>query len=82
MVWRFADAILEPDICELFVHMPSEQDIQKNFRNIWQKYKLKNVMGGIDGCHFSFREKPRWTFVLLSVNEINDSEKNNKYILL
>ena len=82
MVWRFVDAILEPDIRELFVHMPSEQDIQKNIRNVWQKYKLKNVMAGIDGCHFSFREKPRWTYVFISVKEINVAAKINKYNLL
>ena len=34
--------------------------MERNIRDVFDKYKIPNVISGIDGCHFSFREKPRY----------------------
>ena len=57
---RFVDAILLPHIRERYVHLPTEEEMQENMTAIEDKYNLPNVVGGVDGCHFSFREKPRY----------------------
>jgi hypothetical protein len=39
--------------------MPSLQQQQENMNAVLLKYKLPNVIGAVDGCHFPFLEKPR-----------------------
>jgi hypothetical protein len=39
--------------------MPTEEQQHQNMQDVLAKYKLPNVIGGVDGCHFPFREKPR-----------------------
>ena len=56
---RFVDAVLEPNICEHFVHMPNNEEMQDNMSKIEAKYKIPGIIAEIDGCHFSVREKPR-----------------------
>ena len=57
------DAMLEPHIREQFVHLPTAEEMRKNMKSVWEKYKIPNTIGGIDGCHISFREKPRYEFM-------------------
>ena len=40
--------------------------MQENMAAVQEKYSLPNVAAGVDGCHFSFREKPRLTSLTLS----------------
>jgi hypothetical protein len=39
--------------------MPSPHQQQENMNSVLLKYKLPNVIGAVDGCHFPFLEKPR-----------------------
>ena len=39
--------------------MPTNEEMDRNILEVYDKYKIPNVIAGIDGCHFSFREKPR-----------------------
>ena len=39
--------------------MPSPEEMSKNMDTVFEKYGLSNVIGGIDGCHIPFLERPR-----------------------
>jgi len=56
---RFVAVVMDPAIRGQFLHMPSQEQQHENMHDVLAKYKLPNVIGGIDGCHFSFRERPR-----------------------
>ena len=39
--------------------MPTLEQQRDNISEVFNKYKLNNVIGGVDGCHIPFLEKPR-----------------------
>jgi hypothetical protein len=39
--------------------MPTLEQQEENKNAVHEKYKLPNVIAGVDGCHFPFMEKPR-----------------------
>lgn len=39
--------------------MPSPEQQRENISEVFKKYKLNNVIRGVDGCHIPFLEKPR-----------------------
>ena len=53
------DALLVPEVQKKYMHMPTAQQQRKNISDVYNKYKLDNVIAGIDGCHFTFLDKPR-----------------------
>ena len=58
--FRFVDALLVPEVQKKYMHMPTAQQQRKIIiSDVYNKYKLDNVIVGIDGCHFTFLEKPR-----------------------
>lgn len=59
LFYRFVRAIIHPAIRGQFLYMPSQQQQQANMDAVLQKYKLHDVIAGIDGCHFTFSGKPR-----------------------
>ena len=67
-ICKFVDAVIKPEVFQAFVSMPSEQEMGENMQEVWEKYKLPNVISGTDGCHYLFREKPRFlirSFIVL-----------------
>ena len=59
MFSRFVSSLIQPEIRGQFLYMPSIQQQQDNMNSVLLKYKLPNIIGGVDGCHFPFQEKPR-----------------------
>ena len=57
--FRFADALLKPEVRGQFLYMPSEVQQMANISAVYEKYKLRNVIAGVDGCHIPFYTKPR-----------------------
>ena len=53
------NALLREEVSGQFVYMPSEEMQRQNISEVYCKYKLTNVVGGVDGCHIPFMEKPR-----------------------
>jgi len=39
--------------------MPTQEQQRENIAAVFEKYKLTNVIAGVDGCHIPFLEKPR-----------------------
>ena len=39
--------------------MPTQEQQRENIAAVFDKYKLTNVIAGVDGCHIPFLEKPR-----------------------
>ena len=58
-LYKFRDALLHPNVCAKHLHLPTFEQQQENIAAVYQKYKLYNVIGAIDGCHFPFLEQPR-----------------------
>lgn len=58
-LYRFVDAVLDPTIRSRFLHLPTQQQQLQNMQECYAKYKLPNIIGGIDGCHIPFLEQPR-----------------------
>jgi hypothetical protein len=52
-------ALVYPDIRGRFLHMPNLHQQEENKNAVLLKYKLPNVIRGVDGCNFPFVEKPR-----------------------
>jgi hypothetical protein len=40
--------------------MPNRARKERNAKQIFDKYKLYNVVCGIDGCHMAFKDQPRY----------------------
>ena len=57
--FRVVDALLEPTLRCKYLHMPMPQEQRGNIQEVFTKYKIDNVIGGIDSCHILFEEKPR-----------------------
>ena len=57
--FRFVDALLEPEIRTQFLFMPTPEMQQINMTSVLDKYKLPNIVAGVDGCHIPFLERPR-----------------------
>ena len=53
------DALLIEEIRGRFLYMPTQEQQWENIMEVYQKYKLSNVIAGVDGCHIPFLEKPR-----------------------
>ena len=51
--------MLDPTIRTRFLHLPTQQQQLQNMQECYAKYKLPNIIGGIDGCHIPFLERPR-----------------------
>ena len=49
--FRFVDAVLDTTIRTRFLHLPTQQQQLQNRQECYAKYKLPNILGGIDGCH-------------------------------
>jgi len=49
----------DPAVRGQFLHMPTQEQQHQNMRDVLSKYKLPNVIGGVDGCHFPCRDNPR-----------------------
>ena len=58
-LYKFVDAILVPAVRGQFLYMPSAEQQRQNMESVYDKYKLTNVIAGVDGCHIPFLEKPR-----------------------
>ena len=39
--------------------MPTLEQQYQNMQSVYQKYKLPNVIAGVEGCHIPFLERPR-----------------------
>lgn len=61
------DAILRPEIRGQFLHMPTEQQMRANAREVYDKYQLNDVVGGIDGCHIPFFGNPDVFLVIIHI---------------
>ena len=59
MFSRLVSALIQPEIRGQFLYMPSIQQQQDNMNSVLLKYKLPNVIGGVDSCHSPLLEKPR-----------------------
>ena len=59
VVFRFLDAILDERVRGQFLYMPTQEQQRENISTVYESYKLRNVIGGVDGCHIPFLEKPR-----------------------
>ena len=59
MFSRFVSSLIQPEIRGQFLYMPSIQQQQDNMNSVLLKYKLPNVIGGVDSCHSPLLEKPR-----------------------
>ena len=55
---RFIEAVLT--LKEEVVVMPNREQRAENIQKVFTKYKLLNVVSGIDGCHMPFEERPRF----------------------
>ena len=49
MFSRLVSALIQPEIHGQFLYMPSIQEQQDNMNSVLLKYKLPNVIGGVDG---------------------------------
>ena len=56
--YRFVDAVLtlKPEV----IAMPNRAQRAQNIHKVYTKYKLLNVVSGIDGRNMPFEEKPRF----------------------
>ena len=66
-MFSFVDAVLEPEVREHYVHLPSAEEMRLNMGSVWEKYRIPNTIGGIDGCHFSFWGQPRSVVFILNM---------------
>ena len=57
MAYKFIDALLTHK--DEFVRLPDRERRERNAREVLRKHHLFNVNYGIDGSHFTFKEKPR-----------------------
>ena len=58
-LYRLVNALLEPQVRERFLHLPTARERAINMRTVFDKYGLHNIIAGVDGCHIPFRDRPR-----------------------
>ena len=58
LVFRFVNATLGKLVQGKFLYMPTQKQHQENISTMYELHKLRNVIGGVDGCHIPFLEKP------------------------
>ena len=58
-LYRFVNALLQPQVRERFLHLPTARERAINMRTVYNKYGLHNVIAGVDGCHIPFLDRPR-----------------------
>ena len=49
---------MKPEVRTRFLYMPTDEMQRKNMHDVYETYKLNNVIAGVDGCHFPFFGKP------------------------